>query len=421
MVTAFGQLTSDYGSYSPTFEKKLIESDRKDGYCVQAFQVDDRTPIGLVAFGLTAGEINLYQNPSTTIEPQKGTLIQKLDTPVGMDKADITGNGYQDIVVCFQYGRTHLDTDPDGGKLVWLENPGENIDKKLWTQHYIGRSISMHRVNVGHFTQTERWEIIGLPVLSKPFDELSPTPVLLFRQPDNVLNATEWPYEIIDQKYFHVIHEVTVFKGDQLDNILVASREGITWVYFNQKLKQWRIERIGDGEQGLREETGIYGSGAVAVGRTGKDSVSYIVATEPFHGNMVAVYVKTMNNVLKEIQWKRYVLDVYGHPEGEGPLHHVICADFDKDGDDEFLIALRGPSPTQGVYYYKPIDLSRGVFSKWKVSDDSAARITFADFDYDGLLDFATISYNVPRYYEAENASINIFYNRFVRISDLLP
>jgi len=55
------------------------------------------------------------------------------------------------------------------------------------------------------------------------------------------------------------------------------------------------------------------------------------------------------------------VLDVFDNPNalGEGPGHHVICADFDGDGDDEFLVALRGPSPWKGVYYYKVLDLEK--------------------------------------------------------------
>ncbi|CAF1084634.1 unnamed protein product [Adineta steineri] len=414
--TALAQLIGDYGRYSPSFEKKMIEENREDGYWIEAFQAENRGAIELVAYGLNKGEINLYQNPNKTTEPGEPTLIENLDSPVAMDQADITGNGYNDIIICFRYGKTMLDCDPDGGKIVWLENPGQNVDKKLWTKHYVGRSTAMHRLKVGHFTQIERWEILGLPIVSQPFDLLSPVPVLLFRQPDSIFNATEWPFEIINQHFFHLIHDATILKGDQLDNVLIASREGISWLYFNQTLKQWMIESIGKGEQAEKQQTVYYGSGCIDVGQVGSNPLSYIATAEPFHGNTVAVYVKNTNNTLKQSEWKRYVLDVYGQPneQGEGPIHHVVSADFDKDGDDEFLVALRGPFPNQGVYLYKPIDHSRGLFSKWKVSNDSAARIAVADYDNDGFLDFATISYAVPGYYVSENPSINIFYNRFV-------
>ena len=69
-----------------------------------------------------------------------------------------------------------------------------------------------------------------------------------------------------------------------------------------------------------------------------------------------------------------------------GPGHFIITADFDNDGNDEFLVALWGPSPDepgptsgaiecQGVWYYKPVDLTNGTFAKWKVATESAARI----------------------------------------------
>ena len=69
-----------------------------------------------------------------------------------------------------------------------------------------------------------------------------------------------------------------------------------------------------------------------------------------------------------------------------GPGHFVITADFDNDGNDEFLVALWGPSPKepgrtsgaaecQGVWYYKPVDLINGTFAKWKIATESAARI----------------------------------------------
>ncbi|CAF3566098.1 unnamed protein product [Rotaria sp. Silwood1] len=416
MGTSFSQLNSDYGSYNPTFEKKVIEEHRPDGYWIEAFQVDNQTLIGLIGYGIKSGEIKFYPNPSTTTEPGNGTLIQKLNSPVGMDQADISGDGMNDIIICFQYGNTTLDSDPEGGKIVWLENPGQNIDKKLWKMHYVGKSPTMHRLKVGHFTQKKRWEILGLPVIGKPHDLFSAVPILLFRQPDNLFNATEWPYEIINQQFFHIIHDTKRFNVDEFDSLLIASSEGINWLYFNQKLNQWIIENIGDGEQ-KQQQIAFYGSGGIDLGRVENDSFAYMPAIEPFHGSVISVYIKTMKNSLKQNQWKRYVLDVFGYPNenSESPSHHLICADFDKDGDDEFLVGLRGPSPTKGVYFYKPIDLSRGLFAKWKVSDDSAARITVADFDNDGLLDFATTSYSVPGYYTEENPSIHIFYNRFAQ------
>ncbi|CAF1460644.1 unnamed protein product [Rotaria sp. Silwood1] len=415
--TSHNQLNGDHGSYSPTFEKKLIEENRYDGYWVEAFQFDNQSVIGLIAFGLNSEEINFYQNPSITTQSGNRTLIQKFNGPVAMDQADITGDGLNDILICFQYGNTMLDSDPEGGKIVWLENPGRNVDKDLWKMHYVGRSTAMHRFKVGHFTQTKRWEILGLPIASKPYDLVSAVPILLFRQPDDLLNATEWPFEIIDQDFFHLIHDATRFNNDQLDSLLVASREGINWFYFNQNLNKWMIENIGHGEQEQKQQTTYYGSGGIDFGRVGNDSFAYLAAIEPFHGNVIAVYIKSMDNSLKNIYWNRYILDIYGYPNeyGEGSAHHLVCADFDKDGDYEFLVALRGPSPNQGVFLYKAIDLSRGLFAKWKVSEDSAARIAVADFDYDGLLDFATISYSVPGYYIAKNPSINIFYNRFAQ------
>ncbi|CAM4936751.1 unnamed protein product [Rotaria socialis] len=421
MGIPLNQVRMNYGSYSPMFEKKMIEENLPDGYWVEAFQVDNKNSVGLVAYGLSSGDIYLYENVSTIKASGKRTLIQKLDGPVAMDQADITGNGMNDIIICFQYGNTMLDTDPEGGKIVWLENPGQNIDKKQWKMHYVGKSTAMHRLKVGHFTQTKRWEIIGLPIVGKPYDLLSPVPVILFRQPDNIYDATEWPHEIINQQFFHLIHDAKQFNDNQLDNLLIASSEGINWLYFNQNLRQWTIKHIGDGEQEQKQQTTYYGSGGIDMGRVGNDSFAYMPAVEPFHGNVISVYTKNENNSSEQAPRKRYVLDIYGNPNenGEGPAHHLVCADFDKDGDDEFLVALRGPSPNQGVYFYKPIDISRGLFAKWKVSDDSAARIAVADFDNDGFLDFATISYNVPGYYTAENPSINIFYNRFAQ--QMLP
>lgn len=56
--------------------------------------------------------------------------------------------------------------------------------------------------------------------------------------------------------------------------------------------------------------------------------------------------------------------------------------------------------------------IKNGVFTKWRVSDESVARIAIADFKKRGVLDFATIAYSVPNYYVAKDAKIVIHYNQ---------
>lgn len=407
---------NQFTSYMPVFEKQVIKEHSEDTYWIEAFQPDSNTPIGFIAYGIADGSIKFYPNPYNLtkhdIEPIR---IQKLLTPIGMDQADISGDGFNDIVICFDYGNTTNDFNADGGRIVWLENPGHDFHGKVWQPHYVGRSPTMHRLKVGHFTQTQYWEIIGLPIVSGPYH--ASVPVLLFREPENIFNAQAWHQDVINQNYFHLIHDAAKFSIQSLDNLLIASQEGLTWLYYDEHQQKWMIENIAEGEQNQKQQTNFFGSGGVSVGKIGNDPFAYLAAVEPFHGNIVSVYLKsTNNNSLTNIQWQRHILDIYGHPDqhGEGTSHYIVCADFDQDGDDEFLVALRGPYPSQGVYYYKLMDPINGMFTKWKVSDDSTARIAIADYDQDGYLDFSTVSYSVQGYYLAEKTPINVFYNRMV-------
>ncbi|MEV6635132.1 hypothetical protein AB0M54_30715 [Actinoplanes sp. NPDC051470] len=187
----------------------------------------------------------------------------------------------------------------------------------------------------------------------------------------------------------------------------------MTWLYYDTTTASWQRHLIGAGELGVFERTGFKGSGDVDAGRIGDNPMAYVAAIEPYHGNSVVVYVPDSAAAGETPGWRRVLLDIFGEPNenGEGTGHSVLCADFDGDGDDEFLIGLRGPAPWQGVMLYKAVDAANGAFLKWRVSSESAARVVAADFNGDGTLDFASIAYKVPHYYEAQDAKLMVFRN----------
>jgi hypothetical protein len=396
---------------APQFTPEVVADQLRDGYWLEATDIDGDGRPDLMGFGLTLGEIYWYQNPDWT----RRLMVNKIHMPVGGAFADITGNGRPDMVVSYELygpGGTIHHPNAEGGKIDWLEHPGDATSPDRWIRHYVGNTVGMHRLRIGHFTQTERWEIMGFPVVAMEGVH-GILPVVLFTEPDDLRDAKEWPMTVIDDTNYRMIHGVArkpgLIPGSDLDSILMASDEGVTWLWYDQAAGQWRTELIGTGERSRFEQTTFRGSGDVDGGRIGDDPLAYVAASEPYHGNTVAVYHRDQAGA-----WKRVLLDIFGDPNenGEGTGHSVLCADFDGDGDDEFLIGLRGPAPWQGVYYYKAIDLANGVFAKWKVGDESVARVVAGDFNGDGTLDFATIAYKVPHYYEARDAKLMLYRNQ---------
>jgi hypothetical protein len=405
-----------YTCIEPKFSSHQVIDQLRESYWLESPDITNNGKPDLIGYGLTMGEIYWYKNP----EWNRYLLANNVKMPVGMDFADITHNSFDDMAICYQlYGPkgTIIDPDPEGGKIDWLENPGSpNNTTDQWKRYYVGKAIGMHRIRIGHFTRRDKWQILGMPIVQVEGVH-AVLPVLLFTEPDDLKSASEWESTIIDHTTFRFVHGLEkkqkLIDDSDLDSVLLAGDEGIFWLYYDEKYKKWEKVHIGNGEHSQFELTGFKGSGDVGVGTIGKDPFAFVVAVEPFHGNTIAAYYKEKDGHPSEVTWKRIVLDVFGDPDekGEGPGHCVMCADFDQDGEDEVLVAVRGPEPWQGVFYYKILDARKGIFTKWKLSNESAARISVADFNGSGKLDFAIIGYSVVHYYQNENPKIIVYHN----------
>ncbi|WP_419177425.1 hypothetical protein [Xenorhabdus griffiniae] len=134
---------------------------------------------------------------------------------------------------------------------------------------------------------------------------------MLFTQPDDVLNAKEWHMTVIDDSTFRMIHgaekKTGLIHGSSRDSVVLASDKG---VYFDDETRDWRRVLIGTDELTQFEKTGFKGNGDMDVGRIGNDIFSYVAATEPFHGNTVAVYYKKDDAKPQEAEWHRVLLDI---------------------------------------------------------------------------------------------------------------
>jgi hypothetical protein len=398
----------------PKFAPVTVEDKLQDGYWVQAVDINGNGMLDLVTSGLALGGVCWYENPSW-----KRHEIATFSKSVATDAADIDGDGRTDLVVCHDYGSCMYNCRPEDGKISWVRNPGSYGSDEQWEVRHIDDLMATHRMRLGRFTQTKDLELLALPIVGTDGVH-EPIKVMLYRRPADLLSATQWDGVLVDGSTYRIIHDVVSDRfnaryGSQLESVLLASEEGISWLRYGAD-GQWRVDLMGSGELGQVEKTHFKGSGNLAIGKLGEDRYAYIATLEPYHGNTVAVYHKESQGFLSEARWKRTLLDVYGDPDqaGEGAGHHMVCGDFDSDGDDEFLVALRGPMPWQGVFYYKAIDVDAGLWTKTRVAEASAARIALGDFDGDGYLDFATTGYYVPGYFLCDDPRVMLYLNRSV-------
>lgn len=434
-------LDTTSNSTSDHIDETLVATPLPDGYWLNAFPFSTSANLpDLIGYGLgfegKPASIKLFINPKNAgdAEGWKLTEIQSLDFPVAMVYADLTGDGFNDIIISDRYGPSMKDLwdakTNNGGRIQWLRNPGDRSAQPFWEAHHIGNSTGMHRLQVGHFTTKDHFQVMGVPIIVASSDLDSPAPVIIFTPTygsDVKKGPVSWSEDIAFDSEFRLIHEVKLLPGtnDGLDMVLVAGREGIVLLWFNQGTKKWAYNVVGAGLPRSGNNP-YWGSGSVDVARVGNDPVGYIATCEGFHGNSVAVYVKNSNapkgaESLKHNVWRRVVIDNYGPldpVEHTGTIHNVHATWTGKDELESFAIACMGAPVTKpenkGVYMYTPENLAKGHFKKTKISSESAGRLAVSGFSNPNEHEIGSISYYVPGYFTGPDPSS-------IRIDSLHP
>ncbi|KAF8969197.1 hypothetical protein BDZ97DRAFT_1964191 [Flammula alnicola] len=438
-------------------DETLVATPIPDGYWLNQFPFLTTAGVipDLIGYGLgyegKPASVKLFENPKNTgfglpiflcgmilislrSSGWKVTEIQSLEYPVGMVYADLTGNGYNDVIITDRYGPSMNDlwdaNTNNGGRIQWLRNPGQRSDAlPFWTASHIGNSTSMHSIAVGHFTRQDVWEVMGFPIIRASRDLTSPAPIILYTPqygPSKADGPVSWDNQVIFPSQFRLIHDVKLVPGgnEGYDMIVVAGREGIATLWFDRGLARWEHAIVGQGlPHNPASGNPYWGSGSVDICKAGADSVGYIATCEGFHGNIVSVYLKntgapTGPESLKSGSfWRRHVIDDYGPLTADhtGTIHNVTTISTGAS-TEPFGIACMGVresllSNNQGVYMYTPTDLLTGMFKKTTVTRESASRLAVAGFDHPNKKDIASITYYVPNYHtgpDPPNVRINV-------------
>lgn len=139
---------------------------------------------------------------------------------------------------------------------------------------------------VGHFTTSKHIQVLALPIIPRSSDLTSPAPVLVFTPvygSDPAQGPTSWNKDVAFDSEFRLIHDARVLSNtnEDLDMVLVAGREGIVLLWFDQMSQAWKYNVIGEGLPKSGNNP-YWGSGSVDVCRVGDDEIGYIAACEVF-------------------------------------------------------------------------------------------------------------------------------------------
>ena len=359
----------------PRLVEQVVDANFGIGYAVTVADINNDGKIDIIAINPT--QAAWFENPTWKKHVVMDGLTKKDNVCIAAH--DIDGDGRLDLALGAEWMPTNTES---GGSLQWLRQPEDPA--KRWELFPIAAEPTLHRIRWGDVDGDGRKELLVAPLQGRgtkapKWEDGKGARLLAFSVPKNPMKD-EWKAELIDES-FHALHNfvVTNFDGDQAEEIITASLEGV-FLLDRGGGGTWKRTLLGEGNDDLETPPG---AGEIKVGRF-KSGKRYLASVEPWHGHQIVVYVEPPE---AGVLWIRRVLDAkvkQGHALG--------CADFDGDGDDELVAGWRetgdgGLRP--GIAMYDPQDEAWGSGRKSIIDEGSMATedLVIADLNQDGLPD----------------------------------
>ena len=337
------------------FRAEQIASDFGVGYAVTTGDVNGDKRTDVVAISGT--DLVWFEAPTW----QKHVILSGA-TPkdnVCLALHDIDRDGKLDVALGASWQPTNTTS---GGTLHWVRQGASGAP---WELKSISEEPTLHRIRWADVDGDKNQELIVTPLHGRntkgPEWEGPGARILVFRPPAKPGNDP-WETEVVNDT-LHILHNFLVVNmdGDPADELLTASREGIT-----------KFDRLGPGKWS-KELIGEGSPGEIKMGRVADRRM--LATVEPWHGSAVAIYAEQPGAPL----WAKTVIE----KEISGG-HALGWADFDGDGSDELAVGWRESKPGPGVAIYA-VDKQGALRSKFMVDEGGMAAedLTIADLNND--------------------------------------
>ena len=337
------------------FRAEQIASDFGVGYAVATGDIDADGRTDVVAINGT--DLVWFAAPKFDKRVMLAGATPRDNVCIALQ--DIDRDGRLDVALGASWQPTNTTS---GGTLHWVRQGGPAADAR-WELYPIGEEPTLHRIRWADVDGDKRAELVVTPLHGRgtkgPEWEGAGARVLVFRVPANPQQDV-WPVEVADES-LHILHNflVTNFDSDPPDELLTASREGVTLLDRGAK-GTWSRTLIGEGAPG-----------EIKLGRVGGRRA--LATVEPWHGKSVVVYVEgqAAGGV-----WARTVIE-----SGIAGGHALGWADFDRDGTDDLAVGWRDGNPGLAVY---SVDSNGALRGKVMVDDGGMATEDLAVADLNG-------------------------------------